>query len=240
MVQTKTKMFLADERGLNETEWLRSCNTFNFGKYQQEHKQPFGDLYVLNDDTLDGGCSLSMLIEEKTYVVLLPVIGAIGYKDSLGNESLIAAGQVQILALDKGVTMQLTNPFKEELVNYLQIWIKADTNTKIEQPCLAIYDVNEFVNSLVQVSPKNIDTLSLPFIISIGKFSGRGETVYQPKNNNTSLFVFVIEGAFEVEGRLLHARDGLALQQTNEIEMEALSNDAIVLTIELLLTSSPL
>ena len=240
MVQTKAKIFLADERGLNETTWFCSRNTFNFGKYQQEHKQPFGDMYVLNDDTLDGGRSLSMLVEERSYIILLPVAGAIAYKDSPGNENLIAAGQVQLLILEKGDTMQITNPFKEELVNFLQIWIKADTNTKIEQPSLSTYDVNEYINSLVQVSPKSVGRLSLPFSISIGKFFGRGETVYHPKNNNAGLFVFVLEGAFEVEGRLLHARDGLALQQTNEIEMEALSNDAIVLTIELLLTSSPL
>jgi len=35
-----------------------------------------------------------------------------------------------------------------------------------------------------------------------------------------------------VEGRLLHERDGLPLLDTSEIEMEALSNDAIILVIE--------
>ena len=43
----------------------------------------------------------------------------------------------------------------------------------------------------------------------------------------------VIEGAFEVHGRLLHARDGLALWDTSIAEIEALSNDAIILLVEL-------
>ena len=73
----------------------------------------------------------------------------------------------------------------------------------------------------------------MPFTVSIGKFSGRGETIYKLPNRNSGLFAFVIEGAFEVEGRLLHARDGLTLWETEEAEMEALSNDAIVLLIEL-------
>jgi len=47
--------------------------------------------------------------------------------------------------------------------------------------------------------------------------------------------IFVLEGAFEAEGRLLHSRDGLALWDTNEIEIEALSNDAIILLIEITL-----
>ncbi len=42
------------------------------------------------------------------------------------------------------------------------------------------------------------------------------------------------QGAFEVQGRLLHARNGLGLwDDTNLLELEALSNDAIVLLVEL-------
>lgn len=54
------------------------------------------------------------------------------------------------------------------------------------------------------------------------------------KSKRNSLFVFVIQGVFEVQGRLLHARDGLGLwDEENEVELEALSNDAIVLLTEL-------
>jgi len=31
------------------------------------------------------------------------------------------------------------------------------------------------------------------------------------KSEQNSLFVFIIQGVFEVQGRLLHARDGLGL-----------------------------
>ena len=233
IVQSTAKMFLADERGLNETAWFRSWNTFNFGKYQQEHKQPFGNVYIFNDDTLDSGQSLSMLIEEYSYVILLPVVGAIAYKDSSGNESMIAAGQIQLFTLDKGVKIQVTNPFKEELVNFLQIWIKVDKENELLDSCLSTFDVNKFQNCLNKISPQSLGQSNLPFIISIGKFAGRGETTYQLKNSNSGFFVFVIEGAFEVEGRLLHARDGMALTNTEYAEAEALSNDAILLTIEM-------
>lgn len=43
----------------------------------------------------------------------------------------------------------------------------------------------------------------------------------------------MIEGVFEVQGTLLHARDGLAIWEAEEVEMEALSNDAIIFLIEL-------
>ena len=231
--QSKGKMFLADERGLNETNWFRSQNTFNFGNYFSEHKFPVGDIYVINDDVLDGSRSLRMIIEEHSYVILLPVVGAIAYKDSLGNENLIAAGQIQVFDLAKDATIEITNPFKEELVNFLQIWIRAEKISETTIPKLLTYDVNKYLNSLVKISSQNLITSSLPFTVSVGKFSGRGETIYKLSNGNSGLFAFVIEGAFELEGRLLHARDGLALWGTEEVELEALSNDAIILIMEI-------
>jgi quercetin 2,3-dioxygenase len=230
--QSKAKMFLADERGLNETEWFRSLNTFNFGKYFNEHKHPFGDIYVVNDDTLDAGRSLKMLIEEDSYVILLPVIGAIAYKDSAGNGNLIAAGQAGILTVNKNETIEVINPFDEGLINFLQIWIKAGGAETKNESYLSTYNVNKCLNGLLKISPAGLDKLSLPFTVSIGKFEGRGESTHQLKNKKAGLFVFVIEGAFEVEGRLLHARDSLALWETEKIEMEALSNDAIILVVE--------
>jgi redox-sensitive bicupin YhaK (pirin superfamily) len=230
--QTKGKMFLADERGLNETEWFRSRNTFNFGKYFNEHKDPFGNLYVVNDDTLDGGRSLRMTIEEHSYVILVPVAGAIAYKDNLGNQNLIAAGQIQVLDLAKDAMIEITNPFKVGLVNFLQIWIRAEKVKETATSNLLTYDVNKCLDSLIKIFPENSGLSSLPFTVSIGKFSGRAETTYKLTSENSGLFVFVIEGAFELEGRLLHARDGLALWEIKEMELEALSNDAIILLIE--------
>lgn len=222
----QAKMFLADDRGLHQTAKFQSRQTFNFGSYQHEHKKPFGNIYVLNDDVLDAGCSVRMSIEERSWVVLLPVIGAIAYKDSLQRENLIAAGQVQVLLMNKGDDIEIANPFAEELVNFLQVWVKAEDDVANETVFPFTYDVNANINSLLAIHKAS------SFIISIGKFEGRGETIYHTQNESAPVFLFVLEGVFEAEGRLLHARDGLALQNISTIEMEALSNDAIIFMIE--------
>lgn len=231
MVQAKAKIFLADDRGQNETAWFRSCNTFNFGQYQREHRKPFGNIYVLNDDILDGDRSLAMLVEESSVLMLLPVIGAISFHTSSGGEGLLAAGQVQFLRLDQGDRLEIANPFKDELVNFLQVWIR-DTDPEEKISLLSSYDVNEFQNSLVKISPQRLGDGALPFSVSIGKFSGRGETTYHPSHTDAGIFLFVLEGAFEAQGRLLHPRDGLALCDAAAIEVEALSQDAILLLVE--------
>lgn len=65
----------------------------------------------------------------------------------------------------------------------------------------------------------------------IGKFAGREEATYQILNPS-GLFAFVIAGEFEVQYRLLQAGDGLALWGLQQVELEALSNDAIILLVE--------
>lgn len=230
--QTNAKIFLADERGLNQTDWFRSCNTFNFGQYFNQHKTPFGGIYVFNDDIIDGGHSLQMQIEEDSFVILLPVYGAIEYNIMQGQSGLLAAGQLQLLMAEKGTSLTINNPFSDTTVNFIQIWIKADHFPTAVNTSAVTYDVNKFMNCLVQVTPTVVEEVAIPFSVSIGKFSGRGETVHPVRKSNAGFFVFVLQGAFEVEGRLLHARDGLALWGTEEAEMEAFSNDALLLAIE--------
>ena len=53
------------------------------------------------------------------------------------------------------------------------------------------------------------------------------------RDNTKAVFCFVIEGVFELEERLLYAKDGLALWDSRQADMETLSNDAIVFLVEL-------
>jgi len=231
--QANGKIFLADERGLNKTDWFRSLNMFNFGKYFNEHKVPFGDLYLLKDDMLGGRRSMSMTIEENSYVIILPVAGAVSFKSENADAALVAAGQVLICTTGQNETIEISNPFANDVVNFLQIWIKTSPGkNKMHTGALTFDDVNKKENQFIKIFPGNVFAEDHGFSISIGKFSGRGDTIYKPKIKNSGSFLFVLNGAFEAEGRLLHERDGLALWDTNEIEMEALSNDAIILLIE--------
>jgi len=53
------------------------------------------------------------------------------------------------------------------------------------------------------------------------------------QNYHNKFFCFVIAGAFELENRLLQMRDGLAVNGPCAVELEALSEGALLLTIEL-------
>ena len=224
---SKAKIFLAGERGHTETEWFRSYNTFNFGSYQSEHKKPFGNLYVLNDDTLAAGRSFSMRVEEDSAILLLPVVGAVEYKDDISNKHLLHAGQIFFCFVPKGTTYILTNPYEEELVNFIQAWFTLGLTDNTFSSLLSC-NLDEAQNTLIEIiKPQNgIRCLA-------GKFDGRKEGLFSASPKSSRVFVFIIQGAFEVQNRLLETRDGLALWETAEVEFEALSNEAIILFIEM-------
>lgn len=228
--QSEGKIFLAAERGHTETDAFRSYNTFSFGLYQHEHKKPFGPLYALNDETLAGGKSVHLTAEEDTLVLLLPLVG--GLVATTNEESqFIYAGQLESFPLRREITFNIHNPFDEKLVNYLQLWLKCSA---LAQSTTGIFsfDLDEKKNNLVTILPADQNE---PFFLqaTIGKFDGRKEAIYQLTGKESGVMVFVVQGAFEVENRLLEGRDGLALWNTNQVELEALSNEAILLIVEM-------
>ncbi|MCB2377975.1 hypothetical protein LGH70_10310 [Hymenobacter sp. BT635] len=224
--QTPGRIYLADQRGLTETSRFRRHSTFNFDGYQQEFKEPFGRLRALNEETLAGGHRLELTAETASLVLVLPIIGAVG----VAGGSTVATVQVeeaQLLHLPAQSVISFTNLYETELISFLHIWLTAADFPA--PPQLFSFDFQALENNLAVIVSA---AAQAGIALSLGRFAGRQEAVYSPQNAEAHLFAFVLAGAFEVEGRLLHEKDGLALWQAAAVELEALSNDALVLVLE--------
>jgi hypothetical protein len=228
-LQSSAKMFLSDERGCIETDWYRCYHTFNNGTFFSEHKQPVDEMFLFADETLAPRHSIQLEIEEGVAVYLLPIVGAFLIKGLLGAETSVEPGQLFMAANGMG-SIEILNPYYSELINFIQIKVGACNRSP---STITAFDIDKNKNHLVKISSvAGAATASQP-IISIAKFDGRKDGNYTPHSSNNSLFIFVVQGVFEVQGRLLHARDGLAIwHEQKGIELEALSNEAIVLIIE--------
>lgn len=222
-------MFLATDRGHTETDWFRSYNTFRFGNYQHPEKQPFHSLHVLNNDTLAGGRSFSLLVEEDSDIIVIPTVGAIRYNDSLHNKTVVEAGQAQRCTTAKDTTITFENPYAEDPVNFLQLWVKKQPGAVAHSLSVIDFDIENNRNSLVELFWQVADSDSRFFV---GKLGGREEINYLLSAPGKGLFLYVLEGAFEVAYRLLETGDSLALWDVKEAEIEALSNDAIIMLVE--------
>lgn len=234
--QTEARILLADQRGLSQTDLFRSYHTFNFGPYVAEGREPFGPLHLLNDDTLRAGASLSLHVEQPTEVLLLPLAGGLEYRrDSDAESDFLEPGQVGVLSLTAGMGYTVSNPYEQEIINFLQIWLAKPPHGFTPAVDHVRFDLSS-KNTLLPLFGADGVSENRGFI---GQYGGREEGTYPidraRQDHVNRVFVFVLQGVFEVANRLLHEKDGLALmyEQDDMLEFEALSNDAILLLIDM-------
>jgi quercetin 2,3-dioxygenase len=225
IVQIPAQMYKSETRGLFKSEKHNCFATFNFGHCQDLSRKPFGSLQILNEIILAPQQSVARVIKEKTNVIILPLFGGIEYKDNLGNEEFLRVEQIQITGADDVMSFEISNPYENENVSYLQIDFQMD-----EQQFKNCFQQSEIdFNNRNKLIPLFEIEKTIGFI---GVFDGRKEGFYSLKNPENGIFVFIINGAFEVENRLLEAKDGLSMKEINRIEWEALSENAILLVFE--------
>lgn len=219
------KIFLSDQRSVTENERIKRYSTFNFDNIYNPAKEPIGNLYALHDDTLAPNASINFFHREQGYVIIIPILGSIRYFDEEENQIDIEVGKSVMIFHKENSFFKLHNPYPNATISYLIIAIKSEEE-HASSPAFLDIDLSK---------PNQLDIITsdtVPFKIGVGRFKSRGENEYS-LSPSSALYSFVLAGVFEIDGRLLHERDGIALWATDKIEMEALSNDAILLTIEL-------
>lgn len=225
MAKSQATIYLADHRGVTQTESHRSYHTFNFGSYQDQSRNPVGNLVVLNDDTLAALSTASYAVPAGHVVFILPLVGGVDICFNGEAARFVEAGQHALITVPDSMEITIRNPFDTDLVNFLCCWFSGVAS---ETPGVEVstFDPELSRNSLLSLCDRD------SFRIHIGKFGARADSTLEV-NADELVFAFVIDGAFEFQHRLLHQRDGLSLIDPENVGFEALSNDAIVLVIAL-------
>ena len=131
MNTTPGKIYLADQRGLSENQMARRYFTFNFESFQNEHKGPFAGLNAFNDETLAAEQSLQHTVGYDTQILIIPITGRLIVKAGI-MESEVDVEEIAMLNLPAGTAFELLNPYSDNWINFLQIWIKPqETVTQI-------------------------------------------------------------------------------------------------------------
>lgn len=223
MITTPGRLYLADQRGLMQNNNLQQRCTFNYSNYIAENREAIGALKVFNDSILAAGKSAFTGGNSASVIILIPITGSLVFKNGLLNEAInIEVGRVLVDKLSDGGYFEVINPYQDDWINFyhLEFEITGAENT----PSLFEFDFESETGKLIPITEDQ--NLS----ICIGHFNGRQEEAYHLQGK-TYFYATVIAGAFEVEGRLLHQRDSLALWNVESVELEALSNHAVILIL---------
>lgn len=207
-------------RSLDETPSFRSLTSKIDGEFNSiKHR-----LSNFTEETLAPQKEKLYFFDNDCTLFIFPLVGAIDLKKSDESIEFIHINQLKIVDIKKYHSFSIINPYEDELVSFIYFKLNLSSNL----------NTNEIINLDLNKNNQLIKLFENEQInISIGKYDLRREDVYDIMNNRNSVFAFVINGAFEFQNRLLEDKDALFIWDIETIELEALTNNALLLLLEL-------
>jgi redox-sensitive bicupin YhaK (pirin superfamily) len=231
-----TILHKADTRGVADHGWLNSHHTFSFANYHNPERIHFGVLRVLNDDVVAPGMGFGAHPHDNMEIISIPLEGALEHKDSMGNTTVIRRGDVQVMSAGTGVRHSEYNASKDKEVKFLQIWVfpnKRNVQPRYDQITLP-EDAQR--NKLLQVLSPNADDegvwIHQDAWFHLGKFDKGFKTEYSLKKKGNGVYAFVLNGDITINGQQLNRRDGFGIWDVDKFQIEANSQDAELLLME--------
>ncbi|HQU53015.1 MAG: hypothetical protein H6561_20215 [Lewinellaceae bacterium] len=173
---------------------------------------------VIRDYYLNPGIVIAGHSRRDEVTIVLPYVGDVVF-DGEGGNVLIDEKQALVWH-DLKKPFRLSNPYAEDAINFLHLTMPT-RKTDYESIIVSLDEHPD--KSWIELHPS----------VLLGRFQGRDEVTLQNGDQEHNYFVYSIQGAFEVNHCLLGTRDGLYLQKTGKLEIEALSPDAELLLIRL-------
>lgn len=233
--QTQAQLILDERRVISETPISRKRISLYKDNRLQTGINDYNSITGFEEIMLAGAAAESIQLDNRFTYLVLPTEGAVNCI-TIVDQTTVTAGQACVISARNTSELALENPFKDYLVTVLVITVLNPYPSNMA----GVYtynNVNEHINTLVPVLPDPGQYNKNILAVALGLFTGRGEAVYAPVQNiPTATTFFVLQGAFEVDGRLLHQGDTLVVWDASHIEMEALSNRAMLLLLETRLT----
>lgn len=213
------------ERKFFDHGWLKTFHTFSFASYYDPHFMGFRDLRVINEDRVDPGHGFPTHDHNDMEIISIVLEGELAHKDSMGTESIIKPNEVQAMSAGQGITHSEYNPSEKTVVHFLQIWILPDTKDippRYQQTQLPAAASNKWI--LIASKSGKDKSLKIQQDVQLFALSlDKGKKEEKQISANRYGWLQVIEGDLLFNTDTLHTGDGVAIDPSTHITLEAKS-----------------
>jgi len=222
----------SDTRGAADHGWLKARHTFSFGDYHNPAMMGFGPLRVINEDRIEPGQGFGTHPHKDMEIVTYIIEGALAHKDSMGNGSVIKAGDVQRMTAGTGVFHSEFNQSEEDPVHLLQIWIlprESSLQPGYEQQHFERKDkLNRW--RLVASSDGRESSMTVHQAVDLhASILEAGKELLHEFSADHSGYLQIVSGSVMANDELLEAGDAVAIGELELLTVLATSNAEMIL-----------
>ena len=229
-----TVLHKANTRGHANHGWLDSRHTFSFASYHEPSRMHFGALRVLNDDTVAPGMGFGKHPHDNMEIISIPLEGDLEHQDSVGTSSVIRKGDIQSMSAGTGIVHSEKNKNNDQMVRFLQIWVIPNQRGVTPRYDQVSIDEKEKENKLATVvspvgSKEGGVHIHQNAWFHIGKLDQGVDLDYSLHDPTNGVYAFILEGEAVINDIVLSRRDGLGIQDADQIKIKAQTETEILL-----------
>lgn len=224
----------ASSRGHADHGWLNTYHSFSFASWHNPERMHFGALRVLNDDQVAAGRGFGRHPHDNMEIISIPLSGDLRHADSMGNETVIREGDVQIMSAGTGVVHSEFNHSEEEEVRFLQIWIYPEMRDLAPSYDQKHFPPSEQLNTwqnIVRPASSSGEGVAIHqnAWLHLGRYGSGATPTYRAQRPGNGVYVFVLEGKANIEGQELERRDAIGIDSNREFRVECTEDSRILL-----------
>ena len=216
----------SESRGSADHGWLRAKHTFSFAEYQNPERVEFGKVRVINEDRIAPGKGFGTHPHKNMEIVTYVIDGAIAHEDSIGNGTVITAGEIQRMTAGTGVQHSEFNHSQDKELHLLQIWIYPEKNGLEPGYEQTRFSREEKLNRLRLVGSRDGRDGSITIHQDVNLYASvleAGSEVSLELRPDRKVFVQVVNGDIVVNGQRLSAGDGAQMEDEQALQIAAVS-----------------
>jgi len=221
----------SSDRGSADYGWLQARYSFSFAHYVEPAWMGFSDLRVLNQDRIAPGAGFGTHGHENMEIITYVLEGGLEHRDSMGFGGVLQPGEVQLMSAGTGVRHSEFNASQTDPLHLLQMWV-----LPAEQGTEPSYAQEDFADRLegqlaLCASPDGSDG-SLRIGQDARFYASRpraNEPLEHELATGRRAWLHLAKGALSLNGELLTAGDGAAIEGESRLRIEASEPSDLVL-----------
>ena len=221
----KTVFHSEASRGHANHGWLNAKHSFSFASWQNPERIHFGALRVLNDDIVAPSMGFGKHPHDNMEIITIILKGALKHQDSMGNSSVIEAGEVQVMSAGTGVQHSEVNAKQDEAINLFQIWIFPNKQNVTPRYDQIRYGEESMRNNFLQVVSPNPDDagtwIHQQAWIHLSQLEEGKSLSYELKQKGNGVYILNVECTIEIANQILQKRDEIGVWETETIKIKA-------------------